>query len=350
MPEMRPEDPGDTGTPGAPTAPPGDRGTPGGPGKSRQSGQSAGEPGRSGDGIVLGANQYGKAEVRLVKVDRDSPRHTITDLSVTSQLRGDFAVAHTAGDNSPVVATDTQKNTVFALAKDGITSPEEFALRLAEHFTSSFDWVSGGRWEVHEYTWSPIPTSLTANASGGTHEHSFVRSGTETRTALVQRDGAEVFVLAGMQDLSVLKTTGSEFHGFPRDRFTTLAETDDRILATSVTARWRYRHTDIDFNAAYDRVREVLLETFADVHSLALQQTLFEMGRRVLAERSEIAEIRFSMPNLHHFLVDFEPFGMDNPGEVFYAVDRPYGLIEGEVRREGVAPEPRAWATSAGFC
>lgn len=300
--------------------------------------------------IVLGENQYGKAEVRLMKVDRDQPRHRITELSVTSQLRGDFTEAHTVGDQGRVVPTDTQKNTVFAFAKDGISSPEEFAIRLSEHFTSSFDWVAGGRWEVKEYTWEHIPSSLTNNVTDGEHDHAFVKGGTETRTALVQRYGDEVFVLAGLEDLRVLKSTGSEFHGFPKDRFTTLQETTDRILATSVTARWRYTTTDIDFNVVYDDVRRVLLESFADLHSLALQQTLFHMGKAALEAHPEIAEIRFSMPNLHHFLVDFTPFGLENPNEVFYIADRPYGKIEAEVRREGVAAEPRAWNTVPGFC
>lgn len=300
--------------------------------------------------IVLGENQYGKAEVRLMKVDRDQPRHRITELSVTSQLRGDFTEAHTVGDQGRVVPTDTQKNTVFAFAKDGISSPEEFAIRLSEHFTSSFDWVAGGRWEVKEYTWEHIPSSLTNNVTDGEHDHAFVKGGTETRTTLVQRYGDEVFVLAGLEDLRVLKSTGSEFHGFPKDRFTTLQETTDRILATSVTARWRYTTTDIDFNVVYDDVRRVLLESFADLHSLALQQTLFHMGKAALEAHPEIAEIRFSMPNLHHFLVDFTPFGMENPNEVFYIADRPYGKIEAEVRREGVAAEPRAWNTVPGFC
>lgn len=300
--------------------------------------------------VVLGDNQYGKAEVRVMKVDRDQARHRITELSVTSQLRGDFTAAHTEGDQGKVVPTDTQKNTVFALAKDGIAAPEDFAIRLSEHFTSSFDWISGGRWEVKEYTWEHIPSSLTNNVTDGEHDHAFVKGGTETRTAVVQRDGDEIFVVAGLEDLRVLKSTGSEFHGFPRDRFTTLQETTDRILATSVTARWRYTSTDLDFNAVYDDVRRVLLQTFADVHSLALQQTLFHMGKAALDAHPEIAEIRFSMPNLHHFLVDFEPFDMENPGEVFYVADRPYGKIEAEVRREGAASEPRAWNTVAGFC
>ncbi|MEL7974221.1 factor-independent urate hydroxylase [Isoptericola sp. F-RaC21] len=300
--------------------------------------------------IVLGDNQYGKAEVRVMKVDRDQARHRITELSVTSQLRGDFSAAHIDGDQGRVVPTDTQKNTVFALAKDGIPSPEEFALRLGEHFLSSFDWIEGGRWEAKEYTWEHIPSSLTSHVTDGEHDHAFVKGGTETRTTIVQRDGDEVFVVSGLEDLKVLKSTGSEFHGFPKDRYTTLQETTDRILATSVTARWRYTSLDIDFNAVYDDVRRILLETFADVHSLALQQTLYQMGKRVLEAHPEIGEIKFSMPNLHHFVVDFEPFGLENPNEVFYVADRPYGKIEAEVKREGADTEPRAWATVTGFC
>jgi urate oxidase len=278
--------------------------------------------------IVLGPNQYGKAECRLVKVTRDTDRHVIEDLNVTSQLRGDFEACHTDGDNSQVVATDTQKNTVYAFARDGVGSPEEFLLRLGRHFTGEFEWVSGGRWSAEQYGWERI-------ADG---DHSFVRTGRETRTAVVEMDGDETVVLAGLKDCTVLKSTDSEFHGFPRDRFTTLQETTDRILATSVTASWRYTSTEIDydsfdFNTVYDGIRDLLLATFADVHSLALQQTIFEMGKAVLEKYDEVAEISLSCPNKHHFLVDLEPFGLDNPGEVFFAADRPYGLIEATVQR-----------------
>ena len=284
----------------------------------------------NGSRIVLGPNQYGKAECRLLKVTRDTARHAIEDLNVTSQLRGDFAACHTEGDNSRVVATDTQKNTVYAFARDGVGSPEELLLRLGRHFVGEFEWVDGGRWAAEQYGWERI-------ADG---DHSFVRTGRETRTAVVEMDGADVAVSAGLKDCTVLKSTGSEFHGFPRDRYTTLEETDDRILATSVTASWRYSSaeldvTGLDFNGLYDGVRDLLLSTFADVHSLALQQTIFEMGKAVLERYDEVAEISLSCPNKHHFLVDLEPFGLDNPGEVFFAADRPYGLIEATVQREG---------------
>jgi len=274
--------------------------------------------------IVLGPNQYGKAECRLVKVTRDTDRHLIEDLNVTSQLRGDFEACHTEGDNSHVVATDTQKNTVYAFARDGVGSPEEFLLRLGRHFLGEFEWVSGGHWAAEQYAWERI-------ADG---DHSFVRTGRETRTTVVEMDGADVAVTAGLKDCTVLKSTGSEFHGFPRDRYTTLQETTDRILATNVTASWRYTAADLDFNALYDGVRDLLLTTFADVHSLALQQTIFEMGKAVLERYDEVQEVSLSCPNKHHFLVDLEPFGLDNPGEVFFAADRPYGLIEATVQRE----------------
>jgi urate oxidase len=293
----------------------------------------------AGGDIVLGANQYGKAEVRLVKVTRDTERHQIEDLNVTSQLRGDFEACHTEGDNSQVVATDTQKNTVYAFAREhGVHSPEQFLTTLGRHFVDEFPWVTGGRWAAEQYAWQRIAVD------GAPHDHSFVRSGAETRTAVVQMDGDETFVVSGLKDCVVLKSTGSEFHGFPRDRYTTLQETDDRILATSLTASWRYLDLGIDYDATYDAIRQILLETFASVHSLALQQSIFEMGKAVLERYDVVAEVKLSCPNKHHFLVDLEPFGLDNPGEVFFAADRPYGLIEATVVREGAPAEPRAWA------
>ena len=298
--------------------------------------------------IRLGPNQYGKAEVRVVAVDRSSPRHTLVDLDVSSSLRGDFTAAHTAGDNGHVLATDTQKNTVFAFARDGVGSPEAFGLRLARHFAGAYGWISGARIAVDSFGWDRI------TVGGQPHEHAFRRDGGEVRTAVVTVDGhgpdADAHVLAGLRDLVVLKTTGSEFWGFPRDRYTTLAETRDRILATAVTARWRYTGTDLDWDAAFDVVRTTLLETFAATHSLALQQTLYAMGEAVLERCPDVAEVRLSMPNRHHFLQDLSAFGLDNPDVVYHADDRPYGLIEGTVLRDDVPPAEVAWLGTPGFC
>lgn len=290
--------------------------------------------------VVLTANQYGKAENRVVRITRDTARHEIEDLNVTSQLRGDFAAAHTDGDNAHVVPTDTQKNTVFAFAKDGVGSPEAFLLRLADHFTGEFDWVTGGRWAAEQYRWTRI----------NDHDHSFYRSGPETRTAVLVRDGDTDTMISGFYGLTVLKSTESGFVGYPKDKYTTLAETTDRILATDIATRWRYNTTDVDFNASYDDIRSIILQNFTAEYSAALQQTLYQMAEAVISAHPEVDEIKFSCPNKHHFVVDLSFCGLENPNEVFYAADRPYGLIEATIARAGAPAADAAWVGIAGFC
>jgi urate oxidase len=278
---------------------------------------------------VLGENRYGKAESRVVRIVRDTPRHEIVDLNVSSSLRGDFDAAHVSGDQAAVLPTDTQKNTAFAYAKlHGVSSPEDYALALASRLLEAAPAAAAAEVRVEQYAWDRLG------------QHAFARRGGEVRTCevTVSRSGASV--VSGLKDLVVLKSTGSEFKGFLVDEFTTLAETDDRILATSLVARWRHDSTDVDWNASFDDVREVLLSTFATTYSRALQETLYLMGSAVVDTMPGIAEISFSAPNKHHFLVDFSGFevdGLTNDGEVFIAADRPYGLIECTVLRDAPA-------------
>ncbi|HJQ01748.1 MAG TPA: urate oxidase [Jatrophihabitans sp.] len=295
--------------------------------------------------IVFGENQYGKAEVRLVRVTRDGDRHQLKDLNVSTALRGDFAAAHLAGDNAHVIPTDTQKNTVFAFAEQhGVGEIEDFGLRLGRHFVDSFDWVTGAKVSIEEYRWDRI------RVDGAEHGHAFNRAGGGTRTAVITVHGDNAWVISGLTDLVVLKSTGSEFTGFPRDEYTTLPEDRDRILATAVTARWRHADSTGDWATSYAEVRRILLESFATKHSLALQQTLYYMAEQVLVSRPEIVEVRMSMPNKHHFLVDLSPFGLTNDHAVYHAADRPYGLIEGTVLRDDAPDAGSAWQSVPGFC
>jgi urate oxidase len=299
--------------------------------------------------IVLGPNQYGKAENRVVRVVRNTARHEIRDLNVSTSLRGDFHDAHVTGDQSAVLPTDTQKNTAFALAKEKpLGAIEDYAINLAEHLLAHTPNADGARVSVEEYEWQRI------QVDGAGHDHAFVRGGQGTRNTIVTVDesGPEraVHVLSGIHDLVVAKTTGSEFRGFLKDEYTTLQETDDRILATSLVARWRYAGTDVDWDATYAAIKTILLGQFAVIYSRALQQSLYGMGRAVLEALPEVAEIRFSAPNKHHFLVDLSPFGTENPGEVFIAADRPYGLIEASVVRDDAPDAGSAWSAVPAFC
>jgi len=283
--------------------------------------------------IVLGDNQYGKAETHVVHVSRQGWRHEVTDFNVSISLSGDFATTYLEGDNSKVLPTDTQKNTVFAFAREAPPGqPEEFALRLARHFARDVDAVARARVHIEAVHWGHIRDQGFA----------FER-GHEKRLATVTCTKEAEWVVSGLTDLVLMKTSGSEFHGFPRDRYTTLEETHDRILATAVTARWRWSESDVDWLEGWNAARTALIKAFAAHHSLALQQTLFAMGEDVLVRQPEIAEIRLSMPNKHHFTVDLAPFGLTNDNEVFYASDRPYGLIEGTVTRDDAREPGLAW-------
>jgi urate oxidase len=278
---------------------------------------------------VLAWNRYGKSRVRLVKVRR--PRaaapHEIVDLTIDVQLEGAFDAVYVEGDNRACLATDTMKNTVYALARrDPIAHVEAFALRLADHFAAK-PAVSRVRISAVEQRWDRIAVG------GRPHPHAFVQPGGEQWTAVVTRDAnAPAHVASGVANLVVLKTTDSAFSGFPRDELTTLPETEERILATSITATWAYSSPTVDFSAR-EAVRRALVETFAGHTSRSVQHTLYAMGEAALAACADVAEITLTLPNRHHLLVDLQPFGLDNPNEIFVATDQPFGLIEATIRR-----------------
>ncbi|MFI5761258.1 factor-independent urate hydroxylase [Streptomyces sp. NPDC051563] len=293
---------------------------------------------------ILGQNQYGKAENRVVKITRDGDTHHIKDLNVSVALSGDMDDVHYSGSNANVLPTDTTKNTVYAFAKEyGIESAEQFGIHLARWFVNSQEPIQKARIRIEEYSWSRIATSDANSKFIGSDEvnHSFVREGMETRVTQITYDGKNWEVISGLKDLTVMNSTNSEFWGYVKDKYTTLKEAYDRILATQVSARWRFAWSDDEqrmpnWEKSYAETRKHMLQAFAETYSLSLQQTLYQMGSRIINHRLEIDEVRFSLPNKHHFLVDLEPFGLKNDNEVYFAADRPYGLIEATVLRDGV--------------
>lgn len=272
--------------------------------------------------VTLAENSYGKQAVRLVTVRRFPDRHELKDVTVAVRFEGDFAAAYTDGDNRGVLPTDTMKNTVYALAAGHpFDDIEDFGLLLTNHFLTNNPRASRVQVALTEHPWEPIETYRTA----------FRQPGSERRIAEVTRDREGVKVLAGLENLVVMKTAKSAFEGFPRDRYTTLPEASDRLLATAVRATWRYSRPDVSFGL-WHQVRRVLLETFAEHDSRSVQHTLYAMGEAVV-RTLDVEEIHLSMPNRHHIPVDLRPFGMENRNEIFVATPEPYGLIEGTVRR-----------------
>jgi len=298
--------------------------------------------------IVLGPHRYGKAENRIVRIVRDAPRHEIRDLNVSTALTGAFDAAHLIGDQATVLPTDTQKQTAYAFAKQvGVASIERYGLALAEHFVDTVEHVATARVEIEEFAWQHV------SIDGAEHDHTWVRSGQEVRLASVtvagRGDARQRWVTGGLKDLVLLKSTGSEFAGFYRDGYTVLEETRDRVMATSLVAKWRFDGMPDDWDATYTTVKAALVERFATVHSLALQQTLWEMGKAVLERVPELVEVRLSAPNKHHFVYDLARFGVENAGEVFHADDRPYGLIQASAIRDDAPDAGPAWDSYTGL-
>jgi urate oxidase len=277
---------------------------------------------------ALVENSYGKSRVRLVKVVRRGSTHDLHELTLDIALSGDFAAAHTEGDNRLVLPTDTMKNTVYALARDHAADPiEPFALLLARHFIGELPLVTRARVRITAGRWE------RALVRGRPHRHTFVKVEPETSTCLASVDPAAEAIESGVRDLVILKTAGSAFSGFQRDRYTTLAETEDRILGTAVSANWCYETLDAAFGECRQAIRTALIETFAEHSSRSVQHTLYAMGQRALEECPAIVRIHLSLPNRHCLLVDLTPFGLENAREIFVPVDEPHGLIEATLER-----------------
>jgi urate oxidase len=276
----------------------------------------------------LSRTSYGKSRIRLVQVSRRGDRHDVRDLTVAIAFEGDYDTSYTEGDNRDVLPTDTMKNTVYALAaRDGAGEPEAFGTLLGRHFMGRNPKLSRVTVDLTDHGWSRI--------ADGAREHgqAFVRRGPEVRTARVVTDRKAVSVTAGIAELVIMKTSRSAFADFPRDEFTTLPDTRDRLLATALTATWTYSETDVEFGAVFRTVRSSLLDAFARHDSLSVQHTLYAMAEVVLETIDSVNCISLEMPNRHHLPIDLTRFGMENRNEIFVATEEPYGLIKATLSR-----------------
>jgi len=278
--------------------------------------------------IKLGKNAYGKNAVNLSKIIRHDDYHEFRQISVNVSLQGDFETAHTLGDNSKILATDTQKNTVYILAKDHFTgSIEEFAIYLVDFFIANNPQVSMATVDIEEHLYTQMKFGSKV------HPHAYISSGNEKHTTTVVKTINGTKVKSGIKDLLILKTTDSAFTGYIKEAYTVLKETTDRILATNCETEWEYNDANVNYAASFKEIRETLLETFAFHKSLSVQQTLYAMGEAVLKAYDKVKEISLAMPNKHHIPFNLEPFGMENTNEIFMATDEPYGYITGTVVR-----------------
>lgn len=280
---------------------------------------------------LLAENRYGKSRVRLVKVKRRADRHELREWTVEILLRGDFESCFVSGDNSKILPTDTMKNTVYSLARKSSTAcMEEFGQELAQFFLDHNPQVSEAHVNLWEKAWEHLRTA------GKEQPTTFIQSRSELQTTEVMAmRNAPRSIGSGLENLVILKSTGSEFVGFIKDPLTTLPEATNRLFGTAVTAKWKYSSSASSFPTLRSAIREILLSVFAAHISKSVQHTLYAMGEAVLTQVSEVDYIELTMPNKHCLLVDLSGFGQDNPNEIFVPIDEPHGTISARLRRQG---------------
>ena len=280
--------------------------------------------------IALAENTYGKSSVRVMKVQRDGPLHTVKEWKVEVLLSGDFESCFTVGDNSEILPTDTMKNTVYSRARESTAEcMEDFARELAEFFLARNPQVEGVAINIAGTAWDH------ALVQGKPHPSTFVRGSNETQTtAITYIRGETVSVISGLDGLVVLKTANSGFEGYLKDSLTTLPETADRLFGTSMRAQWTYQSAVLPFEQLRSKLRETLIQAFAEHDSKSVQHTLYAMAQAALEAVPEITDIELAMPNKHCLLVDLSRFGQTNPNQIFVPTDEPYGNIVARICRE----------------
>lgn len=291
----------------------------------------------------ISSSRYGKNGVRLLHIARSGEVETARELEVSTRLRLSNTEDYTRGDNRYIVATDSQKNIVYVLAKKyGISSPEEFCLQAAEFFLQQYPHVVEASVEAVELSWDRVSTPT------GPHNHAFIHQPRAERWAKVSlsRQGRPE-LRAGLRKLRVLKTTKSSFTNFVRDAFRTLPDAEDRIFSTIVSAEWTYStHIGIDFNAAWETVMSSILEQFGGpkegVDSPSVQNTLYLACAQSLDRIPQMSWIQIDMPNCHYLNLDLSVFPKEMVGHevnrnVFLPIDKPAGFIHASLQRKASA-------------
>ncbi|KAK7873628.1 hypothetical protein R5R35_009316 [Gryllus longicercus] len=283
---------------------------------------------------------YGKNSIKLLHVHRDGATHSIREYEVNTHLRLHSQRDYLEGNNKDIIATDTQKNTVYVLAKKyGVESPEDFALLVCSHFLYTYRHVDEASVHVEEYPWERL------QAEERPHNHAFIFSPTAVRFCTVkQKRNERPKVTGGLRDLRVLKTTQSAFTDFIQDEYRTLPDANDRIFSTIVTATWQYSTVNnVDFDGVWDAVKECILENFAGppdvgVPSKSVQHTLYLTEKMVLDKVKELSRIEMWMPNKHYFTLDLSKFPstvvQGENKEVYEPVDKPSGIIHAMLERK----------------
>jgi urate oxidase len=232
-------------------------------------------------------NYYGKADVIVYRLHRDGAQPPVLGAAVTMLLYGDaFWPTYATGDNTNLVATDSMKNFIQreTLNFEG-ADLESLCRFLAEKFLRTYPQTEG-------IQLSAIEIPYAALAGGNV---AFAPSGPDRALASIEmrRGGETVEMRSGIHGFKLLRLGGSAFTGFVRDQYTTLPEILNRPLHMWLDLEWTCA-VPMSLSAP---VRRLVHQVFHEFESGSIQQVIYQMGTRMLAELPEIAEVRLEANN-----------------------------------------------------
>ncbi|GMI14018.1 hypothetical protein TrVE_jg7449 [Triparma verrucosa] len=291
----------------------------------------------------LPVHSHGKAKVRVMKVVRTEAKHFCYEYSVDTTLYSPtYERVFTADDNTDLVATDTQKNTVYVVAKrTKADSPEQFAVDLCKHFLSEYSILTGAEALVRQVVWE------RAVVDGSDHDHGWIKRGPEMNVGHCKFDRDDVPVVTSkLQGYTIFKSTQSGFANYLQDKYTLLPPCEERCLSTEMDATWTYAG-DIDGDCGgsfdYSSLRTTVVSELTKgifgpasggVFSVSLQATIYDAGCMVLTACPDVKNIKIETPNKHYLPYrQLETLGETFEDDVFTPTDEPSGTIQCIVER-----------------
>ena len=281
--------------------------------------------------LRIGASSHGESNLRMLRVVRRGDRHDARDLTVGCRFEGDFDAAFVDGAAPGLLPGEVLKRLVHATARtDGGAAIERFGLALCERLLADYPRITKARIEISEQPWARL------EAGGKAQGQSFLRGAPERRSTAVTSNGTQIAVVSGIEHLTLMRTSGlaPTRKGQPVSDATGFDDGLQRLLVATLSARWSYTSPDVTFDPYRQGVRAAIVETFGCHASRSVHHTLYAIADVVLSSYEEIRDVTLSLQERPYRPVDLFQAGIENPDDLFVAVEEPVGIVEVTVERD----------------
>ena len=282
--------------------------------------------------LRIGASSHGESRLRMLRVVRRGDRHDARNLTVSCKFEGDFADAFVDGRSSGLLPGEALKSLVHTTAREHAGAEiERFGLVLCDRLLTGYPRVTRARVEIAEQPWNRL------EVGGKAQGQAFLNGTPERRTTAITSNGKQLAVVSGLEHLTLMRTSGlAPARRKPSDEGDASGLDDglQRLLVATLSARWTYTSPDVTFGPYRQGVRSAIVETFGCHASRSVQHTLYAIANVVLSSYEEISDVSLTLQELPYRPADMFRAGVENPDELFVAVEEPVGVVEITLERD----------------